>query len=133
VLVDRKGLPKQAQKCTDNDPTCDFDPVAGKCQLRVWACFGGADARLACGATQVGTIELRSPKLTALGNDLAARTALLNAFSALDLPAGPGEECTGRVAVDVATGKKLKLKTKARFGPELRSDSDSLTLSCAAP
>ena len=133
VATDRKGLPRNAQSCTDNDPACDFDPVAGNCQMRVWACFGGADSRLACSATQVATIELRSPKVTAVGTELSARTALLNAFSAANLPAGPGEECTGRVAVDIPTGKKLKLKTKARFGPDLRSDSDSLKLSCAAP
>lgn len=133
VAVDRKGLPKNSQRCTDGDPACDFDPAAGTCRMKVWACLGGPDTRLACGATQVSAVDVTSPKVTAVGAELAARTALVDALAGLGLPAGPGEECTGGFAVDVPAGGKLKLRTRSRFGPDLRTDSDSLKLRCVRP
>jgi cysteine-rich repeat protein len=47
------GTPSNKQVCVDNDPTCDFDPNPGSCQFHVWLCFGGDDARIACGADSV--------------------------------------------------------------------------------
>jgi hypothetical protein len=49
------------------------------------------------------------------------------------LPAGPGEECTGRVEVDVPVGRRgLALGAKAQVTGS-KADSDTLKLSCAVP
>jgi hypothetical protein len=133
VQLDRSGLPRNKQRCTDNDPSCDLDPAAGMCRLRLWACLGGADARIACAAAEVASVEVAKPKATAVGTELAARQALVNALGGLGLPAGPGEECTGRVEVDVPVGRRgLALGAKAQVTGS-KADSDTLKLSCAVP
>jgi hypothetical protein len=132
LLTNKAGIARNSQRCTDGDSSCDFDPTPGNCKLRLWACLGGADARIACSAAQVATAGVTSPRVTAIGSQLGARNAVLAAFSALGLPAGPGEECTGRIEVNVPTGKSLHLVTSSALSTGKR-DSDSLTLSCKAP
>jgi len=129
LLLDRAGIARNSQRCTDDDPSCDFDPTPGTCRMRVWACLGGADARLSCNAAQVATVDVTSPKANTTGTQLAARNDLLAALSALGLPAGPGEECTARIEVDIPARKALKLGTKATLGSG-QKDTDALRLSC---
>lgn len=132
VLVDKGGVPRNSQRCTDGDPSCDFDPAPGNCDLRLWACLGGADARIGCAAPTVDSLEVTSPRTNATGTQLAARNAVLAAVGALGPPVGPGEECTSRVEVEVPAGKSLRLATRATLASGKR-DSDSLKLSCRAP
>jgi hypothetical protein len=87
------------------------------------------DTRIGCGATQVNGVEIKSPRASASGPDLASRNALLEALAGLGLPAGPGEECTQRVDVAIPEGKKLRLKTRATLANG-RYESDALRLSC---
>src|SRR5690606_6815903 len=132
VLVDKKGIPRNAQRCTDGDSGCDLDPTPGNCRFHLWACLGADDARLACAATAVTGFELRSPRANAVGTQLAARNAVLDAVGALGLPAGPGETCSGRIEVDVPAGKSLKLATRAVLASG-KKDNDSLKLTCRKP
>jgi cysteine-rich repeat protein len=131
VLVDKAGLPKNAQRCTDGDPACDFDPTPGRCGMRLWACLGGADARLACAAQQIDAVDVTSPRTNVTGTQLAARNALVAAVGALGLPAGPGEECSQRVEVEIPVNKSLRLGTRTTSSVEKR-DTDSLKLFCRA-
>lgn len=131
VLVDKAGIPRNSQRCTDGDPACDFDATPGKCGMRLWACLGGADARLACTAQQITAVDVTSPRTNATGSQLAARIALVAAVAALGLPAGPGEECSQRVEVEIPVNKSLKLATRATNSAGKR-DTDSLKLSCRA-
>ena len=133
LLVDAHGLPRNRQVCTDNDPLCDLDPTPGTCRMRVWACLGGADARLVCSAARVTAVDISNPKATAGGSQLQARLALFNGLQALGLPTGPGEECTSPADVDVRVGRagKLKFKTKAKLESG-SADLDQLSLECRA-
>lgn len=131
VAVDPIGIPKVKQKCQDNDPSCDFEPAPGVCRFHLWSCLGGADARLACAATQVSSVTIDSPRANSTKPaDVATRSALQAALTALGLPAGPGEECSPRYDVSVGVGQKaVKLKTKAKFANN-KTDGDSLELTC---
>ncbi|MEW6273386.1 MAG: DUF4215 domain-containing protein, partial [Thermodesulfobacteriota bacterium] len=102
VVTDRKGIPKNQQACTDNDPACDFDPAPGSCRFRVWACLGGDDSRLACSAAQVASAAVKAPPVSAKKpEDIAARAALADAAQSFSFPAGPGEVCGDGFEVDV--------------------------------
>ncbi|MEW6270252.1 MAG: hypothetical protein AB1689_13255 [Thermodesulfobacteriota bacterium] len=130
VLADPIGVPRNKQSCQDNDPSCDFEPAPGVCRLHLWSCLGGADARLACSAAQVGAVTILAPKATSTKPvEVAARAALEAALAALGVPVGPGEDCTPRYDVALGVGQKaLKLKTKATIPGKI--DGDLLDLSC---
>lgn len=132
VTTDAKGIPKPAQTCTDNDPTCDFDPTPGNCRFRVWGCIGGADSRLACSASQISRADVKAPTATAKRpEDIAARASLLAGLSSLTFPAGPGEKCTSGFAINVPAGtRKIALRAEARLASG-KKDTDSLQLKCA--
>jgi len=131
VTADSKGLPKPAQTCTDNDPSCDFNPAVGSCRFRVWGCVGAADTRLACAATQISRVDAKAPTASAKRvEDIAARAALLSGLSSFTFPAGPGEVCSSGFAVDVPAGtRKLTLRAEARLASG-KKDIDSLQLKC---
>ncbi len=44
--LDRWGLPDFRQTCVDQDPTCDFDPLPGRCGFITVACVNVADPTL---------------------------------------------------------------------------------------
>jgi cysteine-rich repeat protein len=124
---DARGVPKNKQDCTDDDPRCDFDPTPGTCRFHLFGCLGAADARLGCAATAVTAVEVVRPKASDQG---PLRDALVHALSELSLPVGPGEACTRRIEVDVPAGKKraaLKLQAWLASG---KPDRDSLKLRC---
>lgn len=130
VALDRRSLPRNRQSCSDGDPSCDFDATPGTCRLRLWACLGGADARLGCSAAGVAHVDVLKPDGAASGSELAARQALVGAIAALGLPTAPGERCTSRIEVDVPVGKKgLKLRTRALLASG-GGDGDALKLVC---
>jgi len=132
VTTDAKNIPKPLQTCTDNDPTCDFNPAVGTCRFRVWGCVGAADSRLACSAAQISRADVKAPTAAAKRlEDIAARAALLGGLSSLTFPAGPGEKCTSGFAIDVPAGsRKLTLRAEARLASG-KKDTDSLQLKCA--
>jgi cysteine-rich repeat protein len=126
------GTPSNKQVCVDNDPTCDFDPNPGSCQFHVWLCFGGDDARIACGADSVASIEVKKPSAKDQGSLAALRQALTQRLGEFTLPLPAGERCAKRVDVDVTAGKKdgkLSLKVSDPLGDR---DTDSIKLKCAA-
>jgi hypothetical protein len=127
TAVDGRGLPKNVQQCVDGDPQCDFDATTGSCRIHVFSCLGGADARLACPAASVASVEVVQPRAS---DDGPVRDALLSALGELPLPVGPGEVCSRRVDVDVPAWKKgavLKLRAHLASG---KRDSDKLKLRC---
>jgi cysteine-rich repeat protein len=129
----KKGLPNPAQSCTDGDPSCDFDPAAGRCTFRVWQCVGAGDDRLGCAATPVGSVEVVRPTTAQGGSSVAAREALVGALGAMAFPAGPGEVCSPRFDVTVPAGRaKISFKTRVRAAG-LPADGDALKLSCRLP
>lgn len=131
--VDGRGLPSKKQTCVDGDPTCDFDPAAGVCGMRAWACLGGADPRIGCLADVVATTEVRKPSVRDFGPLAALRQALVSRLAALGSPVGPGERCSRRIDVPVPVGRKgvsLQLRVASPAGSR---DTDSLKLRCQAP
>src|SRR5262249_13590796 len=129
--LDRNGLPSKKQVCVDDDPTCDFDPTPGSCQFHAWLCFGGDEARVACAADSVASIEVKKPSAKDRGGLAALRQALLQRLGALTLPLPAGERCTQRVNVEATAGKTAKLSLRAS-DPLGARDTDSLQFTCAA-
>ncbi len=127
VVRDGRGLPKNRQDCVDGDPACDLDPAAGACRIRLFACLGGADTRLACAAAAVAAVAVIRPKATDPGT---LRDALLHALGEIAFPVGPGEACTRGIDVDLPAAKKgLVLKSSA-LRSDGKKDRDSLKLRC---
>ncbi|GBD27955.1 hypothetical protein HRbin30_03312 [bacterium HR30] len=103
---DRYGLADYRQTCLDQDPTCDFDPLPGRCGFIVVGCVNVSDPNLpACSpAANQGIRELQAlPLMTAL--DLhpviqaqyqANTTALAQALTQLFDPANPGAGFTNQ-------------------------------------
>jgi hypothetical protein len=124
--MDRRGLPRNRQACVEGDPSCDFDPSPGSCGFRLFACLGGGDARFACAPTAITSIEVVRPRPA---DGSPARAALLAAFQAVGFPVGPGEVCSRRVDVPVATGTQGRVATRARLATR-KFDGDTLKLKC---
>jgi cysteine-rich repeat protein len=126
VIVDKRGVPRNRQDCIDGDPGCDFEPLPGACRFHLFACLGGADARLGCPSASVTSIEVLRPRLD--GDPL--RDALVQAFAELAPPIGPGEVCTRRVDFEMpASRQRAVMKTRARLATG-KSDPDTLKLRC---
>ena len=132
MRTDRRGTPTYVQSCSDDDPSCDFDPTPGNCRVRLWACLGAPDARLSCAATTVKSVDIVGPRADASHPfEVSARDALASALGTLGLPAGPGEACTRHFEVDVPTGpSRLTLRVVSGFGNRSQVDSDALVLRC---
>ncbi len=130
LAVARNGLPSNKQSCVDNDPSCDFDPTPGNCRFHLWACVGGDDPRLGCAASAVASLGLRRPSASQTAA-AAARQVLLDVFGRLPLPtAAPGEQCSGRLDLDVLAGRKRLVVSADAFTTEGLRDRDSIKLSC---
>ncbi len=134
LAIDSKDLPRAKQSCRDGDPSCDLDPTPGMCRVRLWACLGGADARLGCVATAVGSPSILMPRSSATGSAQTARSALDSALHALAFPAGPGERCTRRFEVPVPVGPRgLALRTRVQADGSHVADTDAIVLRCTSP
>jgi hypothetical protein len=129
TVATSRGLPSTRQTCVDGDPTCDFDPTPGRCRLHLWECFGGADARLACPATGVGSAAIQLPRPTQSAG-ATTRQALLDALSQVGFPIPPGETCTRRIDVDLLAGARQILATLA-YPVGTTRDRDLLRVRCA--
>jgi cysteine-rich repeat protein len=126
VAADKRGVPRNRQDCVDGDPACDFDPLPGACLLHLFACVGGADARLGCAPAAVTSLEVLRPKLD--GDPL--RDALTQAFAELAPPLAPGETCTRRIDFVMPAGRQRAVtKVRARLASG-KSDPDTLKLRC---
>jgi cysteine-rich repeat protein len=128
LVLDRGGVARNRQTCVDGDSACDFDPATGSCRFHLFGCVGGADARLGCAAASVASVDVLRP---AASEGTAMRARLVAALVSLGLPAAPGEECTGRIEVDVAAGTQVRVKTRTRLASG-SADNDTLKLKCLA-
>jgi hypothetical protein len=70
--------------CVDNDPTCDADPRAGRCEFLVSWCFNNSDPRLACSSAGLTRVVVRHLPH-------AARKALREELARLPGASGRGE------------------------------------------
>jgi hypothetical protein len=89
------GLPGRTVSCTDGQPFCDFDSVAGQCTFHVAACLNNADQERfpGCTPTSVTAIRLLQPSPTSFnGTDQGNAGRILSALSAVD------HNSTGNVA-----------------------------------
>jgi cysteine-rich repeat protein len=132
IARDRHGLPEVTLTCADGDPTCDLDPRAGRCRVRLWGCFGAADERLGCSESAATGILVRSPAATVRrAPEVAARAALLAAFDGVAFPAGPGERCTSPIELDVPVRQAwLDLKVEVAIDGTAAADRDALRIRC---
>ncbi len=89
------GLPGRTVSCTDGQPFCDFDSLAGQCTFHVAACLNNADQQRfpSCAPTSVSAIRLMQPSPTSSnGTDQANAGRILTALSVVD------KNSTGSVA-----------------------------------
>jgi cysteine-rich repeat protein len=103
---DRYGLADYRQTCLDQDPTCDFDPLPGRCGFITVACVNVNDPNLpACSpAANQGVRELNVMPLStalslfpvAVAQYQANTTALGQALTQLFDPANPGAGFTNQ-------------------------------------
>jgi cysteine-rich repeat protein len=132
VAVDRHGLPGGTLVCQDGDPSCDLDTTPGRCRVRIWGCFAGADERLGCSARAATGVTVRSPAATVRRvPEVAARAALLDAFGKVAFPAGPGERCSEPIELDVPVRQAwLDLKVEVPLSGMSATDRDALRIRC---
>lgn len=132
LSVDRNGVPKTLQNCTDNDPRCDLDPAVGACRIRLWSCLAGDDPRIGCTAAQVGGRSIIAPKSNAAtAYELEARSAMDEALASIVNPAGAGERCSRRYEVNVPVNNRgLLLKPKVQYTGGNKIDTDTLKIRC---
>ena len=134
---DDAGKVKRKQVCTDGDPGCDLDDVAGTCTVAVGVCFGREDARLPdCGVRPLRDWKLKRPK-----TDDERAGALLDAVAALggtrtenvvafDPPLDVADTCTELVLITLAAKEKLALKSKGVGQGGRPKDGDAVKIVC---
>lgn len=140
-LVDKRGDFNAKQRCTDDDPACDFDGgVPGGCTFRVRACGVNTNLRPTCFPSRLATLTLERPSESQAAK--APALAAVRAAFAAGIPGqivGPDTRdlCSDpvdvRVPLRVAPGAfrpgKLVFQTRAETygGPP---DKDKLLLTC---
>ncbi|MBI4514250.1 MAG: hypothetical protein HY699_00315 [Deltaproteobacteria bacterium] len=151
---DRANRPNYTQRCTNNDPACDFDLNAtnNTCEFKVTICLNNIDANLAA-CPQLGVADPVRVVLPSAARDAANRTALTNALlnlrnlttgtTGLTLPINSVDTgvCTPPFAIRVPLRQvgtrryenRIRLMTLSRSfltSPRWLSDFDALTLIC---
>lgn len=116
-------------RCTDGDPRCDRDAVAGQCTVDVLPCVQISDARLACTPSMPAGILVRQPTAK---KDPALRAAFEQSLAAA-VAAGPGA-CGPAVTVTMALGPKRAMVTKLSVLASVPAgrERDTLKLRCEA-
>jgi cysteine-rich repeat protein len=138
-FLDKFGAINGVQTCTDGDPRCDFDGVAGTCTFHVRVCANNTDLPSCTPGSRLRSWELRAPSV----NKAAKRpdmAAVRDAFATVPGSiVGPDRTdiCSETLAVPIkvktsASGTKagsLVLKSHATLYTG-QKDSDKLTLIC---
>ena len=147
----RRNVPTYRIECTDGDPRCDFDGVAGKngsCLFHVAVCANNADPRPAakrCTPTAITEYRVLAPSVRRPRDaaDVANAATLLQALADLALPLAPAiangrvtfaaplstlDLCTTFQDVVIPVGTRF-LRTRA-LTPAKRADDDQLRLRC---
>ncbi len=146
-----RNVPSYRVACSDGDPRCDFDGVAGKngsCVFHVAICTNNSDPRTAtrrCVPSAVAEYRLLTPNARKPRDAFDALNAMtiLDAVANLGLPPRPPtgdgrvafapalgalDRCTTLQRLVVPVGTRV-LRTKAST-PAKRTDSDQLRLRC---
>lgn len=152
AVLDANGNPSFKQSCTDGDPMCDFDAVAGQCTFQMALCLNVVDTRFPdCISDRVTKVDVLKPSANDAinpnkpGDDLN-RAALLSVADdgPLALPDGIDNDCAPFNAVVVqkvgsggpqSTTKKIKVKASVQqtfpgSPTKVKKDSDVLKLTC---
>lgn len=127
IPIDRPS-PRSRFVCTDGDPACDTDAVAGQCTIELQPCTPGDDARIAC-AGAVPTAATVGRLAPADAPPIAA--ALQASFDVLVATGAPGT-CGPAVPVvlslDGRRTRRVAVRTAAATGA--RADADVVRLTC---
>ena len=132
-LARMSRVPKSRFVCTDGDPACDTDAVAGQCTIEVTPCTAVGDARLAACALYPPTSALVTLRGTvqdpAMGSALdASLAAVLGPAATPPASCGPAVPAVLPLAGRRAAKRTLKIDASTPFGP----DRDTLKLVCTA-
>ena len=129
IPIDRPS-PRSRFVCTDGDPRCDTDAVAGQCTIEVQPCTPGDDARVAC--TGEVPAAATAGRLAPI-DDPVIGAALQSSLDAVVAGAAPGT-CGPAVPVvltlDGRRARRLALRAHATAGT--RADADVVRLTCNA-
>jgi len=133
VVQPRNRISSRARfACTDGDPACDTDTVAGQCTIEVQPCVGIADRRAArCTARVPEAVEVAS---TAPSPDPALVAALQASLATVAVPGTPLGTCGTAVPVVLSlNGHKTARRTvRTRAMGGSRVDRDAVQLLCSA-
>lgn len=115
--------------CTDGDPRCDRDTVAGQCTIDVLPCVQVTDSRLACTPSMPTGVEVRKPSV----RKNPALRAAFEASLAAAVAAGPGA-CGPAVEVVIPLGSRLKASAtmSVQATTPAGRERDRLKLRCLA-
>ncbi|MDX2167585.1 MAG: beta-galactosidase [Deltaproteobacteria bacterium] len=119
--------------CTDGDPRCDVDAVAGQCTIDLAACAAIADARLPLCTPQMPTAA--TVKVGGSADAAALQTALSAALAQLSTPAAPvAGTCSNAVRVVIPLDGRPRRHRKLRAAATLPAgvDRDAVRLTCEA-
>jgi agarase len=118
-----------ALRCTDGDPRCDRDAVAGQCTVDVLPCVQVTDGRLGCVPAAPTSVLVRQPSVR---KDPALRAAFEQSLTAA-LAAGPGA-CGPAVTVTLPLGSKRSVTAKLSVLASVPAgrERDTLKLRCQA-
>jgi hypothetical protein len=127
-------VPRGRLSCRDGDPTCDDDPSAGQCTLRVAMCINNEDPRLPrCTPSAIGQLRVKSPKMSN-PRDAADAVNATTLRHALNLEEQSLNRCSSMLPIVVPTRgsragtKRLRVEIETVAG---RNASAKLRLRCA--
>jgi len=119
----RHGLPPATLRCTDGDPGCDADAIAGQCTFQVLVCINNSDPRFrACVPYHTSSLEVLTPNGTRPRDAVdGANAAALE--SALDLDTQRPNDCSAPVSLVVPLNgsrpgvRTFMLRARTSTGP----------------
>ncbi|HEV7731874.1 MAG TPA: hypothetical protein VGR62_06915 [Candidatus Binatia bacterium] len=116
-------------RCTDGDPRCDRDGIAGQCTVDVLPCVQVTDGRFTCPASPPTGVVVKQPSVR---KDPALRAALEQSLTAA-LAAGAGA-CGPAVTVTMPLGPRRSVTTKLAVLAQVPAgrERDTLKLRCDA-
>jgi len=130
----RRGVPVPLAHfvCTDGDPACDVDQVAGQCTIDIAACAPIADARLPhCTAAAPSAIAVR---VGGRADTAAVQAELGAALAPLAAPGARPGTCSAAVPIVIALDDRPRRHRRVRSAATLAGgvDRDALRLTCQA-
>jgi hypothetical protein len=132
-LARSRPVPKARFVCTDGDPACDTDDVAGQCTIEVAPCAAVADRRLpTCVPLAPASVRVRVRRAV---QDPTLAAALAGSLDAVLASAGPAPGGCGPsipVVLPLARGRPVTRTVEIVASAAGASDRDALRVMCRA-